>query len=121
LDVEWTAQLLQLEYAGREPALRVTGTSAALRAARDAGLLAPKDADRLAAAWTFAARVRAAISLATGRVTGSKVDVLPHAPAQLTAVARLLGYAPGETTTLEEDYLRTTRRARAVVETVFFE
>ncbi|TNC19448.1 bifunctional [glutamine synthetase] adenylyltransferase/[glutamine synthetase]-adenylyl-L-tyrosine phosphorylase [Georgenia sp. 311] len=120
-DVEWTAQLLQLQHAGRVPELRVTGTLEALRAARDADLLSGRDAQQLGAAWTLASRVRAAIALVTGRVTGAKVDVLPHDPTQLSAVARLLGYRPGAGADLEEDYLRTTRRARAVVEHVFFE
>ena len=99
----------------------MTGTLEALRAARDADLLSGRDAQQLGAAWTLASRVRAAIALVTGRVTGAKVDVLPHDPTQLSAVARLLGYRPGAGAELEEDYLRTTRRARAVVEHVFFE
>jgi len=120
-DVEWTVQLLQLEHAGRVPALRVPGTLEGLRAARGADLLAGRGAGGLEAAGALASRVRAAIALAPGRVTGAKVDVLPHDPGQLTAVARLLGYRPGATVDFEEDYLRTTRRARAVVERVFFE
>ncbi len=120
-DVEWTVQLLQLQHAGRVPELRTPRTVDALRAARDAGVLGTKDAECLERAWTLASRVRAAIALATGRVTGAKTDVLPHDPAQLTAVARLLGYGPGRTAELEEDYLRSTRRARTVVEKVFFE
>ncbi|WP_324651009.1 bifunctional [glutamine synthetase] adenylyltransferase/[glutamine synthetase]-adenylyl-L-tyrosine phosphorylase [Georgenia sp. H159] len=120
-DVEWTAQLLQLQHAGRVPELRTTATVDALHAARDAGLLADRDTDRLVTAWTLASRVRAAIALATGRVSGGRIDVLPHDPVQLAGVARLLGYGPGQTAEFEEDYLRATRRARAVVERVFFE
>jgi glutamate-ammonia-ligase adenylyltransferase len=36
-------------------------------------------------------------------------------------VSRLLGYGPGQGNEFEEDYLRTARRARAVVERVFYE
>src|SRR5581483_5161266 len=39
-DVEWTIQLLQLQHAHAVPALRTPSTSAALRAAAKAGLLA---------------------------------------------------------------------------------
>jgi [glutamine synthetase] adenylyltransferase / [glutamine synthetase]-adenylyl-L-tyrosine phosphorylase len=35
-------------------------------------------------------------------------------------VARLVGYAPGATGDLVEEYRRTTRRARAAFERVFF-
>ncbi len=119
-DVEWTAQLLQLQHAGRVPELRTARTVDALHAAREAGVLGRSDAERLVTAWTLAARIRAAIALASGRVTGARVDVVPHDPVQLTAVSRLLGYGPGEAADLEEDYLRAARRARAVVERVFF-
>jgi len=35
-------------------------------------------------------------------------------------VSRMLGYPPGSSLDFEEDYLRTARRARRVVESVFF-
>ena len=38
----------------------------------------------------------------------------------LRVVSRLLGYEPGQGSVFEEDYLRTARRARAVVERVFY-
>ena len=119
-DVEWTAQLLQARHAGDVQALRVTGTIDALRAARESGLLEPGDADVLTEAWLLATRVRAAIVLATGRLSGAKLDQLPHDPQELETVARLLGYPPGARLDLEEDYLRATRRCRAVMERVFY-
>lgn len=119
-DVEWTVQLLQLQHAGRVPGLRTTGTTGALRAAEAAGLLGREDAARLAAAWELSSRLRDAIVLGTGRVTGRKMDVLPHQPDELEVVARILGHEPGRRLELEEEYLRTTRRARAVVERVFY-
>ncbi|UFU01669.1 bifunctional [glutamine synthetase] adenylyltransferase/[glutamine synthetase]-adenylyl-L-tyrosine phosphorylase [Ruania suaedae] len=119
-DVEWTAQLLQLQHAGRYEALRVTGTREALLAARDEGLLSGSDADRLIEAWELATRLRNAIVLATGRVRGQRVDVLPEERQSLSAVSRLLGYEPGHAVDLEEDWLRAARRARAVMERVFY-
>ncbi len=119
-DVEWTAQLLQLQHAGRNPALRTTRTIEALEAAAEAGLLARADADQLRAAWELASRIRSAIVLATGRTSGQRIDVLPHERGELRVVSRLLGYEPGQGSVFEEDYLRTARRARAVVERVFY-
>jgi glutamate-ammonia-ligase adenylyltransferase len=46
--------------------------------------------------------------------------VLPTDRAQLEGVARLLEYAPGSASLLEEDYLRTTRLARHVFEREFY-
>ena len=119
-DVEWTAQLIQLEHASTVTGLRTPGTLAALAAARDAELLDAGDADRLIEAWTLATRFRSAIGLASGRVTGERVDIVPHDPHQLRGAARVLGYPLEAAAELEEDYLRAARRARAVVERVFF-
>lgn len=119
-DVEWTAQLLQLQHAGRVPELRTTSTLRALAAARTAGVLSAVDAVRLSAAWSLASRLRNANVLWTGRTTGNKVDVLPSERDALAGVSRLMGYRPGHSADLEQDWLRAARRARAVVERVFF-
>jgi glutamate-ammonia-ligase adenylyltransferase len=115
-DVEWTVQLLQLQHAYRVPALRSSQTIVALRAARDAGIIDPMDAGHLEAAWTLASRVRNQIMLMRGR--GS--DSLPSDNRELAGVAELLGYGPGESSHLLADYRRVTRRARLVVERVFW-
>jgi glutamate-ammonia-ligase adenylyltransferase len=116
-DVEWTIQLLQLEHAHRVPELRTTRTGEALSAAVAAGLLGEDDAEALRAAWTTASRVRNAITQVRGRV----FDSLPRDPREKAAVAHVCGYQPGESDELVNDYLRVTRRARAVVERVFWE
>jgi glutamate-ammonia-ligase adenylyltransferase len=114
-DVEWVAQLLQLRHAHSVPALRTTRTLAALDAAVEADLLAAADAEVLADAWRLATMIRGAIMLVRGRAS----DVLPtDHHRERSAVARLLGY-PG-TGDLLEDYRRDARRARAVVERVFY-
>ncbi len=115
-DTEWVAQLLQLRHAGAEPALRTTRTLTALAAARDAGLLEPGDEAALRASWLLAARIRNAVMLATGRAC----DLLPTAQPDLAATARLLRYPPGESRQLVEDWRKTARRARAVMERVFY-
>ncbi|WP_154794541.1 bifunctional [glutamine synthetase] adenylyltransferase/[glutamine synthetase]-adenylyl-L-tyrosine phosphorylase [Occultella kanbiaonis] len=119
-DVEWTAQYLQLCHAGEFEALRTTSTLGALAAARDAHLISESDAEQLTAAWELATRLRNAIVLSTGRVSGQKVDVLPSERGELGGVSRLLGYQAGHARDLEEDWLRTARQARVVMERVFF-
>ncbi len=118
-DVEWTVQLLQLQHAGTVPALRTTQTIAALDAAQEAGLLASDDARCLRDAWVLASRLRSALVLWSGKVTGPQVDALPHDRQALGGVARLMGDVDTGWQ-LEERYLRTARRARAVMERVFY-
>ncbi|WP_059008916.1 bifunctional [glutamine synthetase] adenylyltransferase/[glutamine synthetase]-adenylyl-L-tyrosine phosphorylase [Streptomyces specialis] len=116
-DIEWTAQLLQLQHAGTEPALRTTRTRRALAAAAGLGLLDAGDAAVLDEAWVLASRVRNAVMLVRGR----PLDTFPTDPRESAAVARFLGYGPGEVGRMLDDYRRTTRRARAVVERLFYE
>ncbi len=115
-DVEWTVQLLQLQHAGEVPELRSTRTIDVLDAVAAAGLLPRGDADLLTQAWNLATRVRNAIVLVRGRAD----DSLPRDLRALAGVARLVGYAPGHATALTEEYRRASRRARGVVERVFY-
>ena len=116
-DVEWTVQLMQLRHADSVPALRTTRTRRALAAAREAGLLSAADAEVLDAAWVLATRVRNAVLLVRGRPQ----DTFPTDGRELAEVARHLGYQPGGAGRMLDDYRRTTRRARAVVERLFYE
>ena len=115
-DVEWTVQLLQLRHGAEVAALRTTRTLAALDGAVAEGLLEAADAAILAGAWRLASRVRNGIMLVRGRAS----DTLPSDTRELAGVARVVGYAPGQAGALVEDYRRATRRARAVVERVFY-
>lgn len=115
-DVEWTVQAIQLQHAHEVLALRVTGTPEAVMAATAAGLLEPADARTLLAAWTLAMRVRNAVMLVRGRAG----DMVPVDVVEGRAVAHLLGYRPQEAQRLVDDYQRVTRRARGVVERVFY-
>ena len=119
-DVEWTVQLLQLEHAHEVPALKTPSTLEALDAAAAEELVAEADAAILREAWLTASRLRDAIVLLTGRVGGTAGDVLPHDVRALGGLARILGMPPGSAAELEESYLRTGRRARAVMERVFY-
>ncbi|MEV7009350.1 bifunctional [glutamine synthetase] adenylyltransferase/[glutamine synthetase]-adenylyl-L-tyrosine phosphorylase [Streptosporangium sp. NPDC051022] len=116
-DVEWVAQLLQLRHAGALPSLRTTRTLEALRAAVAEGLLSEEDEAALAAAWRLASRVRDAIVLVRGRAADSiPVDVRERA-----LISRTLGYPPDSSGDFVDDYRRLTRRARLVMERVFYE
>jgi glutamate-ammonia-ligase adenylyltransferase len=116
-DVEWTVQLLQLRHAYEVEGLRTTRTLPALQAAAGAGLVDADDAESLRRAWRFASRLCNAIMLVRARAS----DQMPSAARDRAAVASLLGYAPDEAEKMLDDYLRTTRRARAVVERIFWE
>ncbi|GAA5116717.1 bifunctional [glutamine synthetase] adenylyltransferase/[glutamine synthetase]-adenylyl-L-tyrosine phosphorylase [Alloalcanivorax gelatiniphagus] len=116
-DVEWTVQLLQMRHAGRVEALRTPQTLPALEAAAAAGLIPDDDAATLAEAWRLVSRVRNAITL----VRGKPYDQLPRDAQERAAVAGVLGYPQGSSDQMVNDYLRTTRRAHAVVERVFWE
>ncbi|MFH9398447.1 bifunctional [glutamine synthetase] adenylyltransferase/[glutamine synthetase]-adenylyl-L-tyrosine phosphorylase [Streptomyces sp. NPDC017638] len=115
-DVEWTVQLLQLRHAHREPGLRTTRTREALAAARAAGLLSAEDTEILDEAWVLASRVRNAVMLVRGRAG----DTFPTEPRELAAVGRYLGYGAGHVGDMLDAYRRTARRARTVVEDLFY-
>ena len=115
-DVEWLVQLIQLQHAHEHPELKTTSTLRALREAVNLELLETSDAQTLELAWRLATRVRAGNVLRTGRAS----DSLPSQRQDLEAIARWAGYGPSSARELEEDYLRATRRARAVYEKLFY-
>ncbi|AOS65176.1 bifunctional [glutamine synthetase] adenylyltransferase/[glutamine synthetase]-adenylyl-L-tyrosine phosphorylase [Actinoalloteichus hymeniacidonis] len=117
-DVEWTVQLLQLVHAHEVAGLRTTATLSALDAAVAAGLLAEADAELLRAGWRMAARARNATTL----VRGKPSDQIPGSGHELASVARVMGLdAAGEPGEFVDEYRRITRRARAVVDRIFYE
>jgi glutamate-ammonia-ligase adenylyltransferase len=117
-DVEWTVQLLQLRHAHEVPGLRTTATLAGIAAAASAGLLADADAEALRAAWLLATRARNATMLVRGKAS----DQLPTQARELAAVASAAtGHTVTEPGEFLDDYRRTTRHARAVIERVFYE
>jgi [glutamine synthetase] adenylyltransferase / [glutamine synthetase]-adenylyl-L-tyrosine phosphorylase len=115
-DVEFTVQLLQLQHGARHPEVRVTSTIEALHQLRAAGLLDAGDADALEEAYRFCERARNARHLLTGRPG----DALPTDGREATRLARLLGYVHQPQAGLRDDYRRVTRRARKVVERLFY-
>jgi glutamate-ammonia-ligase adenylyltransferase len=117
-DVEWTVQLWQLRHGHEIPALRTTSTVDGIRAAAEAGLVAAEDAAELESAWLLATKARNATMLVHGKAS----DQLPHAIRELSAVADLVtGRREADPGEFLDQYRRTTRHARTVVERVFYE
>ncbi|MBD8869914.1 bifunctional [glutamine synthetase] adenylyltransferase/[glutamine synthetase]-adenylyl-L-tyrosine phosphorylase [Nocardioides donggukensis] len=116
-DIEWTVQLLQMQHAGEHEGLRTPRTLEALRAAHEAGLVSEADGEVLQRAWRLVSAVRNAVTL----VRGKQADQVPSDPAERAGVAAVLGYPPGRSEAMVNDYLRTTRRARTVVDRVFWD
>ena len=102
-DIEWTVQLLQMRHAGAVPALR---TAAHARRAEAAAERRPAQPGDDAEGWprpgATASRMRNAITL----VRGKPGDQLPRDARERAAVARILGYPPGESDGMVNDYLR---------------
>ncbi|MEN3315501.1 MAG: [glutamine synthetase] adenylyltransferase / [glutamine synthetase]-adenylyl-L-tyrosine [Acidimicrobiaceae bacterium] len=107
-DVEFTAQLLQLQHQ-----VAATGTMAALDALERAGALAHTDRVILGEAYRYCERTRNRWFL----IKGEPDDSLPQSAEQLARLAQSLATTPQE---LRDGYRRVTRRARQVVERVFY-
>jgi glutamate-ammonia-ligase adenylyltransferase len=114
-DVEWTVQLLQLQFAHQLPALHNTSTLQSLDAIAAADLLPADEVELLREAWLTATRARNALVL----VRGKPVDQLPGPGRQLNAVAAAAGWPDNDGGAFLDNYLRVTRRAKAVVRKVF--
>ncbi len=91
-DIESLVQALQLRHAASVPALRVSGTRAALRAAAAAGLLPPAASDALLANYEFLRRIETALRFDAN----AAVTTLPRELADLEALARWLGFPDSE-------------------------
>lgn len=116
-DIEWTVQLLQLRHAHKVPALHSTSTLDTLNAIGAAELIAEGDVELLRQAWLTATRARNALVLVRGKPT----DQLPGPGRQLNAVALAAGWGSDDGGEFLDNYLRVTRRAKAVVRKVFGE
>jgi glutamate-ammonia-ligase adenylyltransferase len=109
-DVEFTVQLLQLRAGIRAPS-----TMGALELLSSAGAVSDDDADVLRAAYRFCERTRNRWWLIGS--APSAVDALPQRPDDLSHLARSLDTSA---TQLRDEYRRVTRRARRVVERLFY-
>jgi glutamate-ammonia-ligase adenylyltransferase len=112
-DIEWTAQLLQLRHG-----VVATGTMTALDALAGDGALAVADAETLGHAYRFLERTRNRWHLVAALPGGTPPgDSLPTEARQQSRLARSLGTTPAA---LRDEYRRVTRRARRVVERLFY-
>jgi [glutamine synthetase] adenylyltransferase / [glutamine synthetase]-adenylyl-L-tyrosine phosphorylase len=116
-DVDFTVQLLQLRHAHDRPGVREPSTKEALAALVEAAVLAPEDAGVLWESYRFLSRARNYRFLQSG----FPGDSLPSDAADLEHLAHMLGYLHRPVTTLRDDYMRITRRARRVFERVFYD
>jgi glutamate-ammonia-ligase adenylyltransferase len=107
-DIEFTAQMLQLQFD-----VKATGTLGALNALAASDVLSLEDAATLAEAYEFCEMVRNRWFL----VNSAPSDSLPMQPEPLLWLSRALETSSGE---LREHYRRVTRRSRKVVERVFY-
>jgi [glutamine synthetase] adenylyltransferase / [glutamine synthetase]-adenylyl-L-tyrosine phosphorylase len=115
-DVEWTVQLLQMRHGARHPEVVGPSTVVALEALTAAGLVAAQDAATLTGAYRFCARVRNRLFHRAGKAR----DSLPTDQQEAARLAISLGYDVHPRTALREDYRRITRRARRVMERLFY-
>ena len=109
-------QLLILMHADAIPELRTPATLTALQVVAEHKLVDPEKAQTLIDAWIMATLARNAIVL----VRGKRVDQLPQPGPQLAQVAGAAGWNPEDSQEFLEHYLRVTRRARKVVDEVFW-
>lgn len=115
-DIEWTVQLLTLQYAHQYQELHNTSTLETLATIEEKGILDGCDVDKLRTAWLTATKARNALVL----VRGKRTDQLPQPGPQLAHVAGAAGWPPDRNQEFMEYYLKVTRQARAVVDRVFW-
>ncbi len=115
-DVEWTVQLLMMMHGTETMELRNTSTLSVLKELVVAGFIEEEDAAILHDAWVTATRARNAIVL----VKGKRKDELPTHGEGLRAVAAAAGWQPDRSQEFLDAYLKATRKARRVVDRVFW-
>jgi [glutamine synthetase] adenylyltransferase / [glutamine synthetase]-adenylyl-L-tyrosine phosphorylase len=113
-DVEWVVQLLQMQHGSKNESLRITATLPALRACVKAELISETDAKSLSESWTLATWIRNAQMLSRAKAN----DQIPTDINELSAIAFTLNQKSHAQ--LIEDYRRITRRARLVMEKIFY-
>jgi len=88
-EIEFIVQALQIVRGGREPALRVRSTRAALAAVATRGLLPDAAAESLASAYTFLRNIEHRLQYRDDRQT----QLLPADPGERKALADAAGFA----------------------------
>jgi glutamate-ammonia-ligase adenylyltransferase len=91
IDVEFAAQYLQLVHGHAHPALRTTGTAAALAAAAAAGVAPPDDLELLAQGYRFLRKIEHRLRV----VHDQPITRLPETRDELDKLARRSGFPDG--------------------------
>lgn len=117
-DVEWTVQLMQLQYASKHESLRVVGTMQALKALQSEHFISDEDAEVLSRCWHMCSAVRNANFLWSGSM--ARADVIPTDSYSLGGIATYLGYEPNQGRVFENDLLATMRQCREIMSRLFY-
>lgn len=115
-DIEWTVQLLTMLHCHEVPELRTPSTLEALDVIEKHELIDAWKVDTLRTAWLTATKARNALVL----IRGKRTDELPPSGPHLAAVAGAAGWGRWQSQEFLDHYLKVTRRARAVVDEVFW-
>lgn len=115
-DVEWTLQLLQLLAGADHPPLQTPSTLGGLAALAASELVDRDDVETLVTSYRFCDRARNLGYLLLGNAS----DSLPVDGAAAVKLGRMMGYMHRPRASLRDDYRRVTRRARKVVERLFY-
>lgn len=117
-DVEWTVQLMQLQYASKHESLRVVGTMQALKALQSEHFISDEDAEVLSRCWHMCSAVRNANFLWSGSM--ARADIIPTDSYSLGGIATYLGYEPNQGRVFENDLLATMRQCREIMSRLFY-
>ena len=117
-DVEWTVQLMRLQYASKHKSLRVVGTMQALKALQSEHFISDEDAEVLSRCWHMCSAVRNANFLWSGSM--ARADIIPTDSYSLGGIATYLGYEPNQGRVFENDLLATMRQCREIMSRLFY-
>lgn len=117
-DVEWTVQLMQLQYASKHESLRVIGTMQALKALQSEHFISDEDAEVLSRCWHMCSAVRNSNFLWSGSM--ARADIIPTDSYSLGGIATYLGYEPNQGRVFENDLLATMRQCREIMSRLFY-
>ena len=113
VDIEFLVQMLQLQHARKNPALRVPNTLAALRALQAADLMSAEEHGFFESSYRLLRTIESRLQL----INSTARDQLPDDAMELNKLAHLLRYSSGDA--LMCDYEKTTRQIRERFDAAF--
>ncbi len=115
VDIEFLVQMLQLQHARKNSALRVPNTLTALAALQSAGILPDEEHRFFESSYRFLRTIESRMQL----MNSTARDQLPNDAMELNKLAHLLRYSSGDA--LMCDYEKTTRQIRERFDAAFDE